>query len=140
LTNLALAGDTLYLVTCDLPLTYTSLQEPIPTKAAGPATGEVEAVNLATGKVEWDTKLPQLPLGAATVPNDLVFTRRRQLRCPSVGSATPEAVSPSRSCWASRRFWSFLSDWFSIWRMRSRVTLNVRPTSSSVHGGSPPSP
>jgi len=29
---------------------------------------------------------------------------------------------------------SFLSDWFSIWRMRSRVTLNVRPTSSSVRG------
>ena len=25
-----------------------------------------------------------------------------------------------------------MSDWFSIWRMRSRVTLNVRPTSSSV--------
>ena len=31
-------------------------------------------VGLATGKVEWDTKVPQLPLGAATVSNDLVFT------------------------------------------------------------------
>jgi hypothetical protein len=28
----------------------------------------------ATGKVEWDTKVPNLPLGAATVSNDLVFT------------------------------------------------------------------
>jgi len=74
LTNLALAGGTLYAVTCDLPLTYTSLNEPTPTKAAGPATGEVAALNLATGKVEWDTKVPQLPLGAATVSNDLVFT------------------------------------------------------------------
>ena len=27
--------------------------------------------------------------------------------------------------------------WFSIWRMRSRVTLNARPTSSSVRGCSP---
>ena len=35
---------------------------------------------------------------------------------------------------------SFLSDWFSIWRIRSRVTLNVRPTSSRVRGCSPPSP
>ena len=43
-------------------------------KAAGPATGEVEALSLATGKVEWDTKVPTLPLGAATVSNDLVFT------------------------------------------------------------------
>ena len=58
----------------DLPLTYTNLNEPVPTKAAGAATGEVEALNLATGKVEWDTKLSQLPLGAATVSNDLVFT------------------------------------------------------------------
>lgn len=74
LTNLALAGDSVYVVTCDLPLTYTSLSEPVPTKPAGPATGEVEAVNLATGKVEWDTKVGQLPLGAATVSNDLLFT------------------------------------------------------------------
>ena len=74
LTNLALADGTVYVVTCDLPLTYTSLTEPVPTKAAGAATGEVEALNLATGKVRWDTKVPQLPLGAATVSNDLVFT------------------------------------------------------------------
>ena len=74
LTNLALAANSLYVVTCDLPLTYTSLNAPAPTKAAGSATGEAEALNLATGKVEWDTKVPQLPLGAATVSNDLVFT------------------------------------------------------------------
>jgi glucose dehydrogenase len=74
LANLALAGDTLYVATCDLPLTYTTLASPVPTKAAGAATGEVEALNLATGKVEWDTKVPTLPLGAATVSGDLVFT------------------------------------------------------------------
>ena len=34
----------------------------------------MEALSLATGKVEWDTKVPQFPLGAATVSNDLVFT------------------------------------------------------------------
>ncbi len=47
---------------------------PVAVKAAGPATGEVEALSLATGKVEWDTKVPDLPVGAATVSNDLVFT------------------------------------------------------------------
>ncbi len=46
----------------------------------------------------------------------------------------------SRSFWASASDCSFFSDWFSIWRIRSRVTLNVRPTSSSVRGCSPPRP
>ena len=62
------------MVTFDVALTYTNLDSPVPTKAAGPATGEVEALDLATGKVEWDTKVKSLPLGAATVSNDLVFT------------------------------------------------------------------
>ena len=35
---------------------------------------------------------------------------------------------------------SFLSVWFSIWRIRSRVTLNARPTSSSVRGRPPVRP
>jgi outer membrane protein assembly factor BamB len=74
LTDMSLAGTSIYVVTVDLPLTYTSLNQVLPVKAAGPATGEVEALNLATGKVEWDTKVPDLPLGAATVSNDLVFT------------------------------------------------------------------
>jgi alcohol dehydrogenase (cytochrome c) len=74
LTNMAVAGSSVYVVTVDLPLTYTSLSEPVPVKAAGRPTGEVEALSLATGKIEWDTKIPQLPLGAATVSNDLVFT------------------------------------------------------------------
>ena len=51
-----------------------------------------------------------------------------------------ESYATSRSFCASASDCSFFSDWFSIWRMRSRVTLNVRPTSSSVRGCSPPSP
>jgi alcohol dehydrogenase (cytochrome c) len=74
LTNLALAGHSIYVATIDLPLTYPNLKLPVAIKAAGTASGEVEALNLATGKVEWDTKVPQLPVGAATVSNDLVFT------------------------------------------------------------------
>jgi outer membrane protein assembly factor BamB len=34
----------------------------------------VEALSLASGKVEWDRKVSQLPLGALTVSHDLVFT------------------------------------------------------------------
>jgi len=74
LTDLAVASSSVYVATVDPPLTYTSLSQSAPTKAAGSPTGEVEALSLATGKVEWDSKVPELPLGAVTVSNDLVFT------------------------------------------------------------------
>ncbi len=67
------------------------------------------------------------------------FARER----PRTQPAEPRRTSgqaTSRSFCASASDCSFFSDWFSIWRMRSRVTLNVRPTSSSVRGCSPPSP
>jgi alcohol dehydrogenase (cytochrome c) len=73
LTNLALAGNTLYVATCDYPFTFKAMTEVLGIPGSS-ATGEVEALNLRTGKVEWDTKVPSLPLGAATVSNDLVFT------------------------------------------------------------------
>jgi alcohol dehydrogenase (cytochrome c) len=74
LTNLAVASNSVYVATIDLPLTYPTFNLPTATKAAGAPTGEVEALSLATGKVEWDRKLPQFPLGAVTVSNNLVFT------------------------------------------------------------------
>jgi alcohol dehydrogenase (cytochrome c) len=74
LSNMALADGSVYVATIDLPISYTGPSVADGNKAAGPESGEVEALSLATGKVEWDTKVPTLPLGAATVSNDLVFT------------------------------------------------------------------
>jgi alcohol dehydrogenase (cytochrome c) len=74
LSNMAVAGGRVYVATIDLPITYTSLSSVTGNEAAGPETGEVEALSLATGKVEWDTKFPSMPLGAATVSNGLVLT------------------------------------------------------------------
>jgi outer membrane protein assembly factor BamB len=74
LANMALADGTVYVATVDVPLTTTNMNLPVGVKAAGKLGGEVEALSLATGKVEWDTRVPTLPLGAATVSNDLVFT------------------------------------------------------------------
>ena len=59
---------------------------------------------------------------------------------PTTQPEAPSGQATSRSFCASASDCSFFSDWFSIWRMRSRVTLNVRPTSSSVRGCSPPRP
>ena len=74
LTNLAVAGNSVYVATLDLPLTYTTLKLPVATSSNGQLGGEVEALNLTTGKVQWDTKVRSLPVGAATVSDDLLFT------------------------------------------------------------------
>ncbi len=74
LTNMALAGNSVYLATINLPFTYTSLTLPAPTKIAGPPRGEVESLNLRTGKTEWKVDLASVPLGGTTISNDLVFT------------------------------------------------------------------
>jgi alcohol dehydrogenase (cytochrome c) len=74
LADLAVAGKSVYVATIDLPLTYPTFNLPTATKAAGSPSGEVEALSLATGKIEWDRKLPQLPLGAVTVSHDLLLT------------------------------------------------------------------
>jgi alcohol dehydrogenase (cytochrome c) len=75
LTNMAVEANTVYVSTLDLELefTKTSQVDGVAPKNVS-ARGEVEALNLTTGKVEWDTKVAQLPLGAMTVVNDLVFT------------------------------------------------------------------
>jgi alcohol dehydrogenase (cytochrome c) len=73
-SNMAVDGGSVYLATVNLPITYTSLKSVTGNKAGGAATGELEALNLATGAIQWDTKVSSMPLGAATVSNDLVFT------------------------------------------------------------------
>ena len=74
LADLAVAGNTIYVESLDAPVTYTTLTLRASSAGAGSATGEVEALNLATGKVEWDRKVRQIALGAVTVSHDLVFT------------------------------------------------------------------
>jgi alcohol dehydrogenase (cytochrome c) len=73
LTNMALAGGTVYVAAVDLPFKLPALSDPLG-EPLGNGTGEIEALSVATGKVEWDTKVSQMPLGAMTVSNDLVFT------------------------------------------------------------------
>jgi outer membrane protein assembly factor BamB len=75
LTNMAMADGSVYLATVDVPVTYTKLSSVNGDQGTNAKpSGEIEALNVNTGKVEWDTKVPTLPLGAATVSNDLVFT------------------------------------------------------------------
>ena len=56
LSNLALAGNTVYVATVNQRFTLAKMSYPLGAQD-GPGTGEIEALNLATGKVEWDTKV-----------------------------------------------------------------------------------
>jgi alcohol dehydrogenase (cytochrome c) len=51
-------------------------------------TGEMVAVNQDTGQVEWDTKLPSTPFGAATLTNNVVFTTTFQGDLYALNAAT----------------------------------------------------
>jgi alcohol dehydrogenase (cytochrome c) len=73
LSNPAVADNTVYVATVDLRFTLAKMSYPLGAPD-GEGTGEIAALNLTTGKVEWDTKVPAMPLGATTVSNDLVFT------------------------------------------------------------------
>ena len=76
LSNLAVADGSVYVATLNVPIrstTLSSVNGDAATKGEKPG-GEIEALNLATGAVEWDTKVDTLPLGATTVANNLVFT------------------------------------------------------------------
>ena len=74
LTDMALADGSVYVATVNLPVKATTMGSVNGNAPAGPSSGEVEALSVATGKVEWATKVPTLPFGATTVSNDLVFT------------------------------------------------------------------
>jgi outer membrane protein assembly factor BamB len=75
LTDMAVADGSVYVATINLALKATTMSS-VNGDAAGPGgeSGDIEALSLATGKVEWDTRVSTFPLGAATVSNDLVFT------------------------------------------------------------------
>jgi len=72
-TPMAYADNLIYAAYDDLMTKYSS------TGMIGPApfntgTGGIAAVDVNTGGIVWDQKLPALTVGAATVVNDLVFT------------------------------------------------------------------
>ena len=72
-TQMASDGSTVYVPVNNLPIVYrsqTELEPEDPMKG----TGEMVAIDIATGRVRWDRRLPHTPYGAATISSDLVFT------------------------------------------------------------------
>jgi mono/diheme cytochrome c family protein len=73
-TNMAVADDVVYAAVVNLPVPITDATKALGTPDFSKGKGEMVALDLNTGKILWDTKLPTMPLGAATVSNDLVWT------------------------------------------------------------------
>jgi outer membrane protein assembly factor BamB len=67
---MATDGSTVFVPVVNHSVTYTSQTEP---QESGPSTGELVALDTATGAVKWDRKLPSSAFGAATAVNDLAF-------------------------------------------------------------------
>jgi outer membrane protein assembly factor BamB len=67
---LATDGSTVFVPVVNHSVTITAQSE---TSESGPLTGELVALDTATGAVKWDQKLPSGAFGAATAVNDLVF-------------------------------------------------------------------
>jgi outer membrane protein assembly factor BamB/cytochrome c553 len=73
-TNMAVADGVVYVPVANLASVWQTRNTGLGSANFGAGTGEMLALDLATGRVIWDTKLPQMADGNATVVNDLVFT------------------------------------------------------------------
>ena len=71
---MAVADGVVYVPVANLASVWKTPNTGLGSANFGPGTGEMLALDLATGHVLWDTKLPQMADGDATVVNDLVFT------------------------------------------------------------------
>ena len=75
LTNLALARGSVYAATINASAKSTTMSNADGNASGGGVVGgDIVALNLATGAVEWSTPVASLPAGAATVSNDLVLS------------------------------------------------------------------
>ena len=74
-SQLASDGTNVYAAVNNLASTYTNLTNAgIKLGDFTKGTGDIVALNQATGKIVWDHKLNQSPYGAASLTNDVLFT------------------------------------------------------------------
>ena len=76
-SQLASDGKTVFAAVNNLPSHYASDDGGLSSVQFAPpntGTGDLVAVDEATGKVKWDRKLPSSPYGGATLTNGVVFT------------------------------------------------------------------
>ena len=73
-TSMAYSDGIVFVPVVNMVVEYTPSEFVAASFDFSTATGELVAIDAATGKILWDNKLDSLNVGAATVVNDLVFT------------------------------------------------------------------
>jgi outer membrane protein assembly factor BamB len=74
-TEMAVGGGMIYAPVANIPTSYSPTGESeIEIEDESATSGEMVAVNEATGKIEWTHKFPKINFGSATYVNGVVFT------------------------------------------------------------------
>jgi outer membrane protein assembly factor BamB len=92
-TNMAVSDGVVYAAVVNLPghaKTPADLSKPVLPVDFTEGTGAIVALDLDTGDVKWQRDIDQMPFGAMTVSNDLVFTTTfdGKLRAYSIDDGT----------------------------------------------------
>ena len=92
-TPLAVADGTVYVAVVNAPSTHSPDKEEFLAGATlGVMKGDVAAVDVESGEVEWSTKVDGDPLGGATVVGDLVITATYQGKLIGLDRSNGEVV------------------------------------------------
>ncbi|HLM18606.1 MAG TPA: PQQ-binding-like beta-propeller repeat protein [Acidimicrobiia bacterium] len=93
LTPPATADGVVYVATLNAPATLAPDKTAYFGASVGTQDGEVVAIDAATGKHRWATKVPGDPMGGATVVNDLVITGTYQGQVIALDRTTGKIVT-----------------------------------------------
>ena len=91
-TCMAYSDGIVYVPVVNMVVEYTPSEFVAKSFDFAGATGELVAIDAATGKILWDNKLDSLNVGAATVVNDLVFTSTFNGKIYAFNNKTGEKV------------------------------------------------
>ncbi len=90
-TPMASDGKTVYVPVNDLYMLYHS-QAAAEQQDLMQGTGELVALDIASGRVRWDRKLPHSDYGGATISNDVVFTTTYEGRLWALNARSGETL------------------------------------------------
>jgi glucose dehydrogenase len=91
-TSMAYSDGIIYVPVINMVVEYTPSEFVLSSFSFAGATGELVAIDAATGKILWDNKFDSLNVGAATVVNDLVFTATFDGKIYAFNNKTGEKV------------------------------------------------
>ena len=87
-------GTSVFVPVVNHPVTFNNQTEP----QNGPSTGEVVALDAATGAVRWTRKFPAAAFGATMAVNDVVFATTFEGALYTVSTQVRGTSSGKRNC------------------------------------------